>query len=413
MFPRLLEKRIKEYLGCKQAIFILGARQVGKTSLLKRIMQYLPEKQTIYLDLERISDRQLIEKGVDEFLAYLKFQGMDLKQRNYVFIDEIQYFNEFSGFVKVLVDHHGDSVKLVLSGSSASQIKTRFKDSLAGRKYVFHLYPLTFKEFLVFNEKTAWADKLNKPFYALTADELRFCWKEITGMLEEFIVFGGYPEIAKIARQDQKIKYLREILDAYVIKDIRAIFSIVNIEKFNHLVRFAAVNSTALFSSNSAANETGLSRETVSHYMNVLEDTFVIKRIQPFYNNKATELKKAAKLFFVDNGIRNALVENFNLLEMRNDQGLLMENFVFGQLYKTRQETDGIYFWRTKNRQEVDFIIKKSDNLFPLEVKISSRKSRHIKKFMSLYNCDCGFIASLRQPFEITDKLTTLPGYLI
>ena len=413
MYPRIIEKEIGKYLDCKQAIFILGARQVGKTSLLNRLIQKLPKHHTFYFDLSRISDRRLIESGTDEFLQFLKFQGLDLSHRNYIFIDEIQYFDEFSGFVKILVDHHSDAVKLILSGSSAAQIKTRFKDSLAGRKYMFHLYPLTFKEFLVFKEMSTWAEKIDKPCYACTSDNLRFCRKEILFLLNEFMVFGGYPEIAKITQPDKKVKYLKEILDAYIIKDIRAIFSIGNTKGFNHLVRYTAINVANLFSVNSAANEIGLARETISHYINILEDTFILKRLRPFYLNKTTELKKAAKIFFMDNGLRNALLDNFNALELRNDQGLLIENHVFSQLHKNKAETDGIYFWRTTSRQEIDFIIKQGDILYPLEVKVSGGRAAHMKKFMNQYQCKHGFVASLKQPFDVAGDVTVLPVYLI
>ncbi|MCD6101968.1 MAG: ATP-binding protein [Candidatus Cloacimonetes bacterium] len=412
MFPREIEKKIECYFACRQAIFILGARQVGKTSLLKRIMERFPKNQIYYFDLERIADKNILEKGVNNFLNYLQFNGMDLSKMNYIFIDEIHYLDDFSSFIKVLVDHHSDSIKLFLSGSSTTQIKIKFKDSLAGRKYVFHLFPLTFKEFLVFKGKSLIADKLNKRFYECDSDELLFVREELIRLLNEFIIFGGYPEVAKINQISHKIEYLKDIVNSYIIKDIRTMFTIPNINKFNHLIRFLAVNFTNLFAVEPTSREVKLTRETVENYLNILQDTFIIKLLSPYHKNKSTELKKANKVFFLDNGIRNSLIENFNPVEIRTDAGCLLENLIFSQVYKNLSEIGSLYYWRTTKKQEIDFILKRAEKLIPIEVKKAKLRKNHLKIFLNEYKCNKGYIVSLKDEYNKTQNIITLPAYL-
>lgn len=413
MFPRDIEKTLEPYFESRQALFILGARQVGKTSLLQRLMKRFPERQTFYLDLERVSDKRVLEEGPQNFLNYLEFQGIDLGVKNYVFIDEIQYFEDFSKFIKILVDHHSGSVKLFLSGSSSAQIKTKFKESLVGRRYVFNLFPLTFKEFLIFKERQSLADKLDKLFYEWTSDDLRFARDELISLLQEYIIFGGYPEVAKISEKDRKIRHLNEIIDAYVVKDIRSVFTVRNIDKFNHLVRFLALNFTQLFSVDSTSTEVGLFRETVENYLGILEDTFILRRLRPYHRNKSTELKRTPKVFFLDNGLRNALVNNFSPLDLRNDGGGLLENHVFCQLYKNLPETQTLHFWRTTNKQEVDFIVEQGEILRPLEVKTRIGKKNHLRLFLDAYGPDMGFLITLQNEFDVRENITVLPLYLV
>lgn len=404
---------IIEYFDCRQAIFILGARQVGKTTLLKRLMENFPEDRRYYLDLERISDRKTVEEGEDSFLQHLALNNLDLGKKNYVFIDEIQYLDDFSSFIKLMVDHHSDQIKLFLSGSSTAQIKFQFKDSLVGRKFTFHLYPLTFAEFLEFKGKSKWCENVLPPFHTWTEDPLSVVGEKLREYLIEFLVYGGYPEVAKIQNPNRKVFYLEEVMSTYVIKDIRAIFSVSSIQKFNHLVRYLALTNTQITSVNSISKEVGLARLTVDKYLKILEDTFIVSLLFPFFTNRTTELRKSPKLYFLDTGLRNAIVDDFRLPENRADLGQLFENFVFAQLLKNRAQSESLFYWRSRNRQEVDFIIKDAETLRPLEVKLSGGKLSHLKKFITNYKCENGHVVSLRQKFDREGNITTLPGYLV
>ena len=174
-YPRTIEKKLKDALTRKEAIFLLGARQVGKTTLMKHLMEEFADNSTLYFDLEDLSNLSIINKGVNEFLAFLSSQELAKNKTNFIFIDEIQYANDFSSLIKYIVDHHSDRYKLVLSGSSSLQIKKKFKESLVGRKLVFELYSLSFSEFCAFKDESAISKKLLETDpYKLEEDPLRF-----------------------------------------------------------------------------------------------------------------------------------------------------------------------------------------------------------------------------------------------
>ena len=417
MFYRDIEKELETYIDCKQAIFILGARQVGKTTLIKRMMTNFPESNRYYFDLEKMSDKKVFEGGVQNLLSFLEFHGLDLKTRNYIFVDEIQYLKDFSNLLKLLVDYHSDSIKLFLSGSSSVQIQTGFQDSLAGRKYIFNLFPLTFREFLLFRGKDHLYGKLNRHFFDWKEDELRFGRDELLPLLYEFLLFGGYPEVAKIDQFDRKVKYLTEIVNAYIVKDIRTMFTIEKIDKFNHLVRYLAANIANLLSIHSLATEVGIYHETILNYLNILEESFIVKRIPPFFQNKSTELKKSSKLFFIDNGIRNAVLENFQKPEFRTDTGALAENFAFSQLYKTQPASSSLHFWRTRAKNEIDFVLNRQGELLPIEIKSKIQKQQKILSQINLfrkeYQCPAGYIVSIRDEFSTQNDIRVLPAYLL
>ena len=166
-YPRTVEQKIKEALIRKEAIFILGARQVGKTSLMKNLMKGL--KNTLYFDLEDPTNFAIINKGSKEFLSYLATQELDSTQRSYIFIDEIQYADDFSSLIKYFVDHYSHKYKLILSGSSSLLIRKKFKESLVGRKKIFELFPLSFSEFCAFKEET----KLSKELVNINVFDLK------------------------------------------------------------------------------------------------------------------------------------------------------------------------------------------------------------------------------------------------
>ncbi|MFQ6610408.1 MAG: ATP-binding protein, partial [Fidelibacterota bacterium] len=306
-----------------------------------------------------------------------------------------------------------ESVKMILSGSSAAQIQLQFKDSLAGRKFVFYLHPLSFREFLLFKGKNTFAEKLKIPFYIHMKDDLKYFRNELLPLLEEFIIFGGYPEVVKTVNYQHKKRLLTELIDAYVIKDIRWLFNIRDINQFNHLIKYLAVSNGTLISMQNISNEVGISRQTVNSYLKILEDTFICRQLCPYFSNKLKEFRKMPKLYFLDTGLRNTLLESFVPLSSRTDAGMLFENYVFTQLVKKKKLFESLFFWRTQQKQEVDFIIKKEDNLFPLETKMRAGKLSHLKKFKRDYNCDQGFVVSLKNEFEKHDNITILPGYLI
>ena len=409
-YPRIAERKIKDALSRKEAIFILGARQVGKTTLMKHIMTDL--KNTLYFDLEDSSNLAIINKGANEFLAFLASQDLDSLQRNYIFIDEIQYAADFSSLIKYFVDHYSDKYKLILSGSSSLLIRKKFKESLVGRKKVIELYPLSFAEFCAFKDEPVISNKLtNLDVYDLKEDPLRFESEKMKNLLKQFLLYGGFPQVVLEKKKEDKIDCLKDIVNSYLVKDIRHIFNLEKVDQFNHLVKLLAVFMGKELNISKLSNETKLHKQTLEHYLSVLESGYIIKIIKPFHKNLSSELRKTPKCYFIDNGLRNFLISNFSNLEFRPDRGELLENFVFSQLQKKADPTTKINFWRTKAKQEIDFILQKETKLFALEVKWNTGSTQNLKKFKQTYPETDIYIVSMLQEFE--KEKGVLAGYLV
>ena len=411
-YPRTIEKKLKSTLTRKEAIFILGARQVGKTTLMKHIMEEFADNNTLYFDLEDPSNLSIINKGANEFLAFLSSQELDKIKTNFIFIDEIQYAPDFSSLIKYFVDHHSDRYKFILSGSSSLQIRKKFKESLVGRKLVFELYPLSFSEFCDFKNEPAISKKLLEiDPYKLEEDPLRFESEKMRNLLKEFLLYGGFPKVVLEKKKEDKIRDLEDIVNSYIMKDIRHIFNLEKIEQFNHLIKLLAVFMGKELNISKLSNETRLHKQTLEHYLNVLESGFITKIIKPYHKNLATELRKTPKCYFIDNGIRNFLVSNFSEMDFRPDRGELLENFVFSQLLKKADPLTKINYWRTKNKQEIDFILQRENELFALEVKWNNGATQNLRKFQQTYPETEIFLVSMLQ--EYSNEKDVLAGYLV
>lgn len=412
LYPRQLEDLIKLYFDDSKAVFILGARQVGKTSLLKRIRANFPSNRTFYFDLENYTTLNIFRAGIENFLKHLDNTGANLQKRNYIFLDEIQYLDDFSNFIKLAVDHYSRQLKLFISGSSATQIKMKFSDSLAGRKIVFHLQPLSFKEYLVFNNEEVLNKKIPEDIFTIQDDPLSTESEKLFNYFREFVIYGGFPGIVLQKNYKKKQLDLLDIINSYIIKDIRNLFKIEKLENFNHIVQYLAFISGNLLNINSLIGEVKLNRKTVDNYLEILKNTFIIHILPAFYNNKLKELKKMPKVYFEDTGIRNALVKNFNELNIRNDRGQLLENAVFSSLNKRKSVIQNLYFWRTQDKKEVDFVFEEADRILPIEVKYSKVRATHLKYFMNFYNLRPGYVTGFFDYWN-DGNIKFIPIYLI
>ena len=370
IYKRRIVDKIIDYLKSKEVIVIYGARQVGKTFLLKYLIKnHL--KNVFYFDLELPNLLELCNQGAESVFKYLIQKGADEKQRVFLVIDEIQYMEDPTKFLKIMHDNY-PNIKLLVSGSSTFEIKKKFKESLVGRTVNFELYPLCFEEFLIFKGKTY---KLNKENTKAVNDEL-------VALAEEYIKFGGYPKIVLEKSEEKKQTYLAQIINTYVRKDIRDIGNIRNISAFNKLVEVIASQSGQLLNALEISNTLKINRETVLEYLDLLENTFMIKRITPFHKNLRSELSKNPKVFFLDTGMMHLLwLKEFPKVILGN----IFETFVFLELMKTGKK---INFWRTTNKQEVDFIIKDKE-LYAIEVKYNFQNldNRSLKSFSESYKC--------------------------
>lgn len=415
LYPRLLEDEILKYLPDKEAIIILGARQVGKTSLMHRIRAKIEgESSCFYLDLERPQDLERAERGCEEFLHYLDVTGASQDRRNVIFIDEIHYLSDPAKFIKILVDHYSHRIKLILSGSSSLEIKNKFKESLVGRKLVFHLYPLNFREFLIFKNREDLAKILpENPFKIdIKEDKTKFFVKEYREYLREFLIFGGYPRIVLQSDIDKKRKLLEEIVTSYVFKDIRSLFKIEDIARFNKMTKLLAINIGDLLNFSTLSVTSGISRYLVSQYITILEHTYILLLLSPFFTNKSKEVVKNHKVYFIDHGIRNYIVDDLNFTEERQDIGKLLENIVFSGLKKHTRGAEDIHFWRTQNKAEVDFILECKGKVYPLEVNIVGKTTRALHSFMDFYNIKTGYVV-YPGVYHIKENIHFLPVWWI
>ncbi len=409
-YHRDLKDEVIKYINDREAIIIFGSRQVGKTTLLKIIMREIERKwKSFYLDLEDPRMLDIVEQGPQNLLEYLTQLGATFDSRVFVFIDEIHYMKNPSKFIKLMVDHYSDRIKVICTGSSALGIKMKFHDALVGRKLIFSMYPLSFKEFLIFKEKKELAEALPSSPFNLKDDPTRFFRDDYRRYFNEFIIYGGYPRVVLEDSFEKKEKFLGEIVNAYIYKDIRSLFKIGDVTKFNNLTRTLASQSGSLTNVLQLAKNLEISRQTVLNYISILANSFLIIMLPPYSKSMNVEVRKANKIYWLDTGIRNYLVGDLSYSTSRTDMGLLLENVVLSGLIKKKKEMDSLFYWRTKDKTEVDFIYQTGKGLFPIEVKSFTRPHRGLVNFMKKYNVRKGYIAHLGE-FE-KGKISCIPAF--
>lgn len=402
-FPKNLKRRriltqLTPFLAEKEIVLLYGMRQTGKTSLLYLLMKYLLEKkkirqeQIVYFDLENISDYDKLErlKNYDAFPQLLnKDYKIDSKKMVYVFIDEIQHLVNPSSLLKYVYDHYRDRIKFIVTGSSSLEIKKKFTDALTGRIFRFEILPLDYEEFVDFSQ----SESSNSSF-------------------ERFVIYGGFPAVALKKEKQVAIKLLKDIYSLYVKRDIKDLGTIKDVLSFNKLLTLLASQIGGLISEVNLSNAVGIARATVKNYLFILQNTFVITLLPPFFTNPKKEVTKRPKIYLNDTGIRNAVLDNFNPLSKRQDMGNLTESSVFSELKKTFGEK--VHFWRSEAKQEVDFIIEKEEPI-PIEVKYQSFRHPTIPEnlivFIQKYQPDLAFVLTKNFKKEVLFEKTKIFFY--
>jgi len=392
--------RISRFLEYKEAIVIYGARQVGKTTIMKMLIKQLKDngisdKAVFYFDLEDLDMLNLCSQGVDFLIRYIDART-SYKGKIYVFIDEIQYLGNASSFIKLMVDNHSNRFKLIASGSSVLGIKSKIKKSLVGRIVTFEVFGLDFEEFLWFKKKIFNLDKV--------ADEKTE--KELKQLFEEFIIFGTYPRIALISRIDDRRYYLKELIQTYIKKDIKDIGKIRNIMKFNNFLRILADQTGNLLNIDELASSVGIARETVYDYLTLLEGTYIARRLAPFFRNLRSELTKMPKIYFEDSGVLNYLKYD-DIVEKVSGQ--LLENSIYAELRKV-VGLESLRYWRTQSKQEIDFVVEHRRQLFAFEVKkiYSGQKTTSLRYFSQKYPNSKSFVITLEKRREAKENISVL-----
>ena len=387
IYKRTVIDEINKYLHTDDVIVLHGARQAGKTSILYYLRDQLQKQGEVsyFIDLEDSRFVKILDTGVEEFRRHLEeedIKTIDKNKKIFVFVDEIQDLNNPSAFLKLTADHHKD-IKLIVSGSSSFAIKSKFRDSLVGRTVNFDIFNLSFREFLLFNQYTF---EDGKVYTQKKIDELKAKFKE-------FVLYGGYPRIVLTPEIDRKEKYLQQIIDTYVKKDIRDLANVKDIDKFNKLLETLAAQSGQLLNIAELSNTTRISKQTIEKYLFIMENTYLIKLVRPFSSNIRSELFKLPKIYFYDSGLMQMLWLKGLQKELI---GNVFETGVFTELVK-KNTKDNIFYWRTKDKKEIDFILKTKNITMPIEVKLNFEQFNPsaIKYFNNHYHLNQYKVASL------------------
>jgi len=359
LMERSILRTVLDNLENRKMLGLIGSRQVGKSSLLYLVIDDLIRhgvnpNHLFYFNLDDLKLQDLFN-DVAEFIHFLQ-PGHN---RKYIFIDEIQRLETPGLFLKEIQDLHLN-LKIIYSGSSQLEIKSKLKEHLVGRARQFEIHRLSFSEYLSFNH----------PITRIQA-------------LEESLIYGSYPAVSLERRGTDKKLAIKDIYQSYVEKDLVDFLKIGNVGAFNRLLVLLANQIGQLLNVDKLSKALRIPRKETEKYLSILESTFIIKRIYPFHKNYKKEITKTPKLYFMDLGLRNFVINNFNELALRNDQGDLFENFYLLELLKSDfHSLNRINFWRTTNQTEIDFIIMEENKTRAIEVKWE--KSTRPKSFRTL-----------------------------
>lgn len=357
MIPRTYEP-LTQYLQANKVLVIYGPRRVGKTTLLHRLLDNTPLKYKLDSGDNIRTQHLLSSQDFSQILPYV--EGYDL-----LAIDEAQEIPNIGMALKIIVDQV-PGITVVATGSSSFELAGQIGEPLTGRKRTLTLYPIAQAELTV-----------------------RYNQHELRELLPQFLIYGSYPEVLEAPTRQEKAAILTEIANAYLLKDILAFERVQNSRAILNLLRLLAFQMGSEVSANELATQLTVDMKTVQRYLDLLEKAFVLVRVNGFSRNLRQEVTSKAKYYFIDNGIRNAVIAQFNDLEQRNDVGQLWENFVLMERLKRRiyfPLYGNMYFWRTYDQQEIDLVEEREGQLFAYECKWSERKRvRPPKKWAETY----------------------------
>jgi len=386
MIKRIIKDKIIAALPLKEIVIITGARQVGKTTILKEIIEELKkkEKNVLYLNLD-------IEEDSNHFQSQQKLLNkIELevgKEEAYIFIDEIQQKENAGKFLKGIYDMDLP-YKFVVTGSGSLELKEKISEALTGRKYLIEMSPVDFSEFVNYKTHYKYDNRLDL-FFKIEQERTEL-------LLNEYLSFGGYPAVVTAETVQRKQEIMSEIFVSYITKDISFLLEVRQPDKFIKLIQLLAVQSGTLINLSQLAQDSGIRIETLKTYLWYAEQTYIIKIIRPYYTNLKKEITKSPCIYFNDLGMLNFSKGN-NFSKANN--GMLYQNFVF--LILKEQYAKGlrkINYWRTKDKAEVDFIIHTENGIVPVEVKQKKLKkptvTRSFRSFILKYKPTIGFIVN-------------------
>jgi predicted AAA+ superfamily ATPase len=354
---RILKKTLIEQFNNGKAIVLIGPRQVGKSTLIKDILE---EKDFLFLDGDDFLVQQQLSKPNTSYLKRL------IGNKKIVFIDEAQRIKNVGITSKIIIDQLKD-VQLILSGSSAFELNNEINEALTGRKWEYNMYPFSFEEL-----------------------ERTIGFSELDNQLEQRIIYGMYPDVLNYLGKEKEV--LSNLINSYLYKDILMLSGIKKADILQKLTQALALQIGNEVSYNELSQLIGVNKETVSNYIDLLEKAYVVFRVNPFNRNLRNEIKTNRKIYFYDTGLRNALISNFNALELRLDMGALWENFLISErikYLKYHKIYAKTYFWRTAQQQEIDWIEEIDGKITAYEFKWKSKKNvKFPQKFIQTYQAE-------------------------
>lgn len=354
---RILKTTLIEQFNSGKAIVLIGPRQVGKSTLIREILK---QRDFLFLDGDDFSVQQQLSEPNTSYLKRL------IGDKKIVFIDEAQRIKNIGITSKIIIDQFKD-VQLLLSGSSAFELNHEINEPLTGRKWEYNMYPISFEEL----EKT-------------------IGFSEISMQLEERIIYGMYPDVLNHRGNEKEV--MENLINSYLYKDILMLSGIKKADVLQKLTQALALQIGSEVSYNELAKLIGVNKETIGSYIDILEKAYVLFRVNPFSRNVRNEIKTNKKIYFYDTGLRNALIANFNSLDLRLDKGALWENFLISErikYLKYHKRYTKTYFWRTAQQQEIDWIEEVDGTITAYEFKWKSKKNiKFPQKFIDAYQAE-------------------------
>jgi hypothetical protein len=367
-YERKKYKEIKKLFYYDEIVVLTGMRRVGKTTLMKRIFDELENSNKVLLNMENPLDQTLFEElDFNNIPGNLSAMGINTDEKAYIFIDEIQNFPKIVLPIKYLYDHY--NIKFFVTGSSSYYLKNLFPESLSGRKVIVELFPLDFEEFLVFKGKDI-AFKTDFEEKARKKNLVRYEKNKI--LYEEYLKYGGFPQVVLAPTIDKKEMYLKDIFSSYFEQDVKSLADFKNINSLRDLIILLISRIGSKIDISKISSILGISRPTVYSYLSFLEQTFFIFLINQFSKNADREMSGAKKVYFCDTGI-------INYLSNGSGNGSILENAVFNNL----RQFGKIQYYQNRHGSEIDFVLR--DLNTAIEVK-SKAIPQHINKLMRLSN---------------------------
>lgn len=354
MIKRIQQENIKESLYKGKAVVLFGARQVGKSSLIKELVK---QEKFLWLNGDEPDVPLLLDNITSDRLKAITGESKLLV------IDEAQMIPNIGLLIKRMVDNFPE-IQIIATGSSAFELADRTKESMVGRKEEFQLFPLSFSEMVKHGD-------------FITESRL----------VANRLIYGYYPEVVTSPGKEEKI--LRDLTEGFLYKDILNLEGIKKSSTLQRLVQMLAFRVGSEINYSSLGNDLGISRLTVEKYIDILEKNFIVFRLNAFSKNQDNELKKGRKVYFWDVGLRNQIIKNFRPVEFREDIGALWENFIISERKKKlsyASDFSDTYFWRNTQQAEIDYIEVKNNEISAYEIKYSpNQKVRFTKSFVNAY----------------------------